>query len=49
MLFVVCLGIWFLEDSTLRLLLLSHLVVGEVCGPATRTSSAEFQVRLAFA
>ena len=41
--------IWFPEDSTLRLLLLCHLVVGEVCGPAIPTSSAEFLVRLAFA
>jgi len=35
MLFGFCYGIWFPEDSTLRLLSLFHLVVGEVCGPAT--------------
>jgi len=45
-LFGVCRGIWFPEGSILRLLLLCNLVVGEVCGPATTTSSAEFLVRL---
>jgi hypothetical protein len=36
-------------DSILGLLLLCHLVVGEVCGPTTPTSSAEFLIQLAFA
>jgi hypothetical protein len=48
MLFGACHGIWYPEDSILRLLLQYHLVVGEVCGPATPTSSAEFQIRLTF-
>jgi hypothetical protein len=49
MLFGACHGIWYPEDSILRLLLQCHLVVSEVCGPATPTSSAKFQVQLAFA
>ena len=35
MLFEVCLGFWFPEDSILKLLLQCCLVVGEVCVPAT--------------
>jgi len=42
-------GVWFPGGSILGLLLLCHLVVGEVCGPATPTSSAEFLIQLAFA
>ena len=41
---------WFPGDSILGLLLLCHLVVGEVYGPVTPpTSSAEFLIQLAFA
>ena len=43
------LGVWFPGGSILGLLLLCHLAVGEVCGPATPTSSAEFLIQLAFA
>jgi len=39
-------GIWFPGGSILGLLLLCHLVVGEVCGPVTPTSSAEFLIQL---
>ena len=41
-------GVRFPGGSVLGLLLLRHLVVGEVCGPATPTSSAEFLIQLAF-
>jgi len=42
-------GVWFPGGSILGLILLCHLEVGEVCGPATPNSSAEFLIQLAFA
>jgi hypothetical protein len=45
MLFGDGLVIWILEGSIPGLLLLCRLKVGEVCGPATPTSSPEFLVR----
>jgi len=47
--FGVCLGVWIPGGSILGLLLLCYLVDGEVCGPATPTSSSEFLIQLAFA
>ena len=41
------LGVWFPGGSILGLLLLRHLVVSEVCGPASPTSSAKFLIQLA--
>ena len=48
MLLRVCLGVWFTGGSILGLLLLCHLVVSKVCGPATPTSSAKFLIQLAW-
>jgi len=48
MLFGVYHRIWFPEGSILRLLLLCHLVVGEVCGPATPNFLCRFSSSIVF-
>jgi len=40
--------VWLPGGSILGLLLLCHLVVSKVCGPATPTSSAKFLIQLAW-